>query len=181
MEKMQKRTKAGLAAGGAAVLLMGGLGTAALWSDSETAGAGTISTGTLDIKADTADAWVETSTGSDQAFDLGTDRIVPGDVLESAQTFTVDAAGKNLLAALSVDYVDDASASLPEGVEVTLGDITLDGAPFDPDTDRIDEGAGQKLAATIKVTFDESVANQTSINETLDLEDIRVTVTQVRP
>ena len=60
-----------------------------------------------------------------------------------------------------------------------LGLTTLDDVPFAP-TDRIAAGT-HDLEATVKVTFADTVVDQTSINESFDLDDVRVVVTQVRP
>lgn len=89
---MNKATKGAIAAGAAGILLVGGAGTFALWSDSDAVDAGTVSTGVLSLSVNPAGVWSE---------DLST--IVPGDTLTYTTTVTVNATGDNLTGELEID------------------------------------------------------------------------------
>jgi alternate signal-mediated exported protein len=95
---MRNSIKAAVAATTGAALLLGGAGSLAYWSDEETEGAHTITSGRLDLSApDCGTGWSD----GGGAIDLGVFRIVPGDTLTMSCSFTVDTAGDNLLTELA--------------------------------------------------------------------------------
>lgn len=192
---MRKRTKAALAIGGATVLLTGGLGSTALWVDSVTTSGAPVTTGELRISDGTSEGvWTDLST--DEEFIPATDEnpdgdyLVPGDRLQSPRTdFTIDARGKNLVASLRLD---SSAGTLPPGVTITPVSITLDrdgdgvGSPatFNPATDTIQPGVGQRLSVTFVVAFSsdpQEHGGAASQNKPVNISDLRAIVTQARP
>lgn len=125
------------AAVGVSALMLGGIAaTTALWSDSDSFGAGTITAGNLDVAAiDDQTAWDVTPGRADASGtapvtgsaghvidDLATWRIVPGDTIEIAQSVDVGLEGDNLVADLSVGSAADPSGDLlanAQGVTLT--------------------------------------------------------------
>jgi len=98
---MKKSTKGAVAAGGAAVLLMGGAGTLAFWTATGDAAGGAITAGSMTLTPVGCDAdWVY-ATGSAGAGTAVT-TFVPGDVVTKECTFTVGATGDNLSATVDV-------------------------------------------------------------------------------
>ena len=76
---MNKTTKGSLAAGAAAVLLLGGAGSLAYWTDAASIDGGSITSGTLTLDAGTCAGW----TYSDGAAGAGktVELFVPGDLV----------------------------------------------------------------------------------------------------
>ena len=98
---MKKSTKGAFAAGSAAVLLMGGVGTLAYWNDSETVTGTTIGSGRLDLEVVDCDDWQLDADGG-AGGDLGSREIVPGDSLTKTCTYTLTAEGDHLEASLGI-------------------------------------------------------------------------------
>jgi len=87
---MKKSTKGALAAGAAAVLLTGGVGSLAYWSDSATTDGVDIATGHLDLTDGLCAGW---QLDGGTAF---TDQLlVPGDSLTQSCTYELDIAGEH--------------------------------------------------------------------------------------
>ena len=123
---MNKAMKGAIAAGAAGILLLGGAGTFAVWRDSATVDAGTVSTGQLSLSA--ADGtWTETDTPLVQ-IDPETFQIVPGDSLTYTTAVTVKAEGENLQAELTVPTTLQASVINDQGVTVSEQnlDVSMD-------------------------------------------------------
>ena len=98
---MNKMIKGSIAGATGVALLMGGFGTFALWSDTETLGATGVTSGELDI-ATTAGVWDDENTTSSAADWSSSDLMVPGDKVSYTQTFTVKGTGKNLKGTVSL-------------------------------------------------------------------------------
>ena len=117
---MRKSTKGALAGAAAAVLLMGGLGTHAAWNDAGQVPGGQISTGHLNLTSSCGDWSLVNSalstTTSIADGNLGTLRMIPGDVLSRLCTFTVHVEGTNAI---------DAQLSLSSNPVVKDGATTL--------------------------------------------------------
>jgi alternate signal-mediated exported protein len=90
---MNKMIKGSVAGATGIVLLMGGFGTYALWSDSSEMNSSRVTSGVLDIKAG-AVTWDGTG-----AWEQG-DLVVPGDVVTRTQVFTIRGTGSNLAGAI---------------------------------------------------------------------------------
>lgn len=140
---MNKVAKAGIAAGIAGLLLLGGGTTWALWQDNKTVDAGQVNTGQLKLALGTAGSWKDVSsdvTGA-PAIDLTTFKLVPGDTVKFVQNLTITADGKNLKGSLTIDpssintaipaawqpyvTVTVAPESLPAGLTNTAGVISF--------------------------------------------------------
>ena len=138
---MQKTTKGAIAAGAAAVLLLGGAGSLAYWSDSTPLDGGSLTAGDLALSDAECDDW-------------DTDLIVPGDVITKECTFTISATGDNLEATLTTPSTvtitpAPAAASWAATVSATYADQD-DAALSATITDAND---GDVVTATIVVTF----------------------------
>jgi alternate signal-mediated exported protein len=177
---MKKSTKGALAAGGAAVLLLGGAGSLAYWTAGSTVGGGTISSGHLKL-TDTTEGgcagagWVLDS-GEDAkgvAFTPATMKLVPGDVLTKTCTFTVDAVGEHLRATASVTG-GAASGQLAPFLTVTGSFTKADGSTVTAITEQDDAAT---LTARITVAFNGSSDNASS-DVAADLSAYTVTLTQ---
>lgn len=103
---MNRKTKGALAVGAGAILLLGGAGSFALWSDEAPVGGDAIQTGDLQLDCGSAGAWTDVSPDGivgGTAVDPATDLMVPGDWWKFANTCTVVVTGKNMRAEISVD------------------------------------------------------------------------------
>jgi alternate signal-mediated exported protein len=181
---MNKSTKGALAAGAAAVLLVGGAGTLAFWTAGETTPGGTIDAGHLDLVID------GTNTGcGDWSLDSGEvtagtwadgDPLVPGDVLSKVCAFTIDAQGNHLRATVGVS-TPSMTGDLADTLEVAATGVTVDGVAATSFTELND---GDALAVTITVELpDGGTADNTDNVPGSDisavLDDITLTATQV--
>ncbi|QKE01770.1 alternate-type signal peptide domain-containing protein [Nocardioides marmotae] len=172
---MNKTAKGALAAGTAAVLLMGGAGSLAYWQSEVKDGAGTVNSGRLSLEQDGAGSWTHNGVAVANPVDVV---AVPGDVFVfSGATYVVEAEGDDLAAELSVTP-GTATGTLAGVLDVdavfTLGPDAFTG----PAT--LDEGNdGNVVGVTITVDFPfGSVADNNSQSSTLDLTEYVVTLIQ---
>ena len=196
---MKKSTKGAVAAGAAAVLLLGGAGSLAFWTATGTADGGAITSGDLKLTDGTCDP---TWQYADGAAGAGTDvaLFVPGDQVTKQCTFELEATGDNLSATLdapaSVSYTaPGTAASLSLTADTTF---TIDALPVVSPavpTPIADGGTvtsandGDTITATFVVTIpygtDESgtpvVNGNDTQNITATLDTLTVTLTQVDP
>lgn len=167
---MNKKTKGAIAAGAAALLLAGGAGSFALWTDSETMGGGTITAGSLSLSAPGTPTW---STATNPNVDISTYRAAPGDVLTYTNTVTVNVDGDNLKA--------DFAATLGSGTDslLTVGAVsaTIGGAAV---TEVDKDDSGEVVTVSFPVTFDESADNST-MDTQLVLDSVSLSLNQVDP
>lgn len=94
---MNKLTKGSIAAGAAGVLLLGGLGSMAYWTDEAAVEAGTLSSGSINLTAATCNGWLHT------ADDSAVTNIVPGDNVYQECSTTLTLEGDNIGATLAID------------------------------------------------------------------------------
>ncbi|WP_181036016.1 alternate-type signal peptide domain-containing protein [Arthrobacter sp. N199823] len=187
---MKKITKAAVAAGAAAALMLGGAGSLALWNDSKTVDAGTVTTGHLTLDATAAGTWTDMSIGAGTtAFVPGTDHLVPGDTVVYSQTVTIAADGKNLRGALTVGALD---AAVPEALAEDVT-VTIAAAPTDPKLTLIGsnevsfaEPGSYEVPVTITVLFAKGVLGTVptpaaEMGADIDLTALTLTLNQVRP
>jgi len=181
---MKKTTKGALAAGAAAVLLLGGAGSLAFWTDEGAVAGGTIETGFVTLGDGTCAAdWVYAN-GSDAGGTV--DLLVPGDQITRDCTFPVDGAGDHLTANLTVPSdLDIAVTSTPAP---TTDTITA-AATFDYGT-TTGITSGQSFAVTgpttltahVVVTFPYGDATTINADDTQNLvgslDQIQVSLTQ---
>ncbi len=185
---MNKATKGAIAAGAAAVLLLGGLRSFALWNDSEAVTGGTINSGVLTIDAVGTGVWTDTS--DDLAADvvIGADPsgylIVPGDTLTYTANYTITSTGENLRASLSTDISDiGGSAELIAALDVTptvtsgATVIGTDGAAVEIDVTQ----PSQTVSVAIDFYFDRETAGLIAQGDTVTLNNFNLTLQQVRP
>lgn len=178
---MERLTKGALAIGAGALLLLGGAGTYALWSDSQAvAEAGDISSGDLDLALGTA-AWTLNGT---TVADVTAVRIVPGDVLALSQPITVTAIGDSLQATLAVSGTDGLTGdqALLDALDVTFA---LDGPPSwaTPNGDGTFEVAPSTAAypavdADVTLTFDAATPDQVATGSVVNLSSLTFTLEQ---
>jgi alternate signal-mediated exported protein len=174
---MKKSTKGALAAGSAAVLLMGGVGTLAYWNDSEVVTGTTVGSGQLDLALLSCGDW-QLDTGGGAGGNLGSREIVPGDALTKTCTYTLTAEGDHLEATLDVtepEWTGDLA-----GYVDTSATFTVDSDPVTPGTPfPFQDGATRTITAafTLDFPFGTGVDND-SQDVTASLDDITLTVTQ---
>ncbi|PPF91270.1 hypothetical protein C5C03_00120 [Clavibacter michiganensis] len=179
---MKKSTKGAIAIGAAAVLLMGGAGSLAFWSDSATVAGGTITTGSVSLSDGTCDpGWVYAS-GS--AAGAAVTAIVPGDSITRNCGFTIDGVGDHLTVKLAVPAA--LSVTPTQGAPTTLG-VTAGatylhgGAPLVSGQSFAVSGP-ETLTAAITVTFPYGTATTINANDTQSvigqLDGITVGLTQ---
>jgi alternate signal-mediated exported protein len=207
---MNNRTK-GVIAGIAGLALLTGGTTFALWSDSATVTGGTITNGNLDVAAIGTLNWVDTSADRADAghaiTNLGTWRMVPGDVITGTQGLGVALEGDNLVANLVVDTT--APTTIPAGMTVTYdvlqgATVVANDVPLGTDSTlrlvaaRTGQGAGTatttgsvvitditvpttaNLTVVITATFDAATANQVSVTAQTVLGNIAISLNQTR-
>jgi len=189
--QMNKMIKGSVAGATGIVLLMGGFGTYALWSDTSSMEANGVTSGELDIASATA-TWADASGDSTTAWNPASDAIVPGDVIERTQVFTVTGSGKNLegtidLTGGAVDKAAFAKSPGPGNWLTVDVDVTSSGggvnetapgsnafvfsAPFDTET----------LTAVVTYSFDEATTAQQAQDATATMAATTFTIAQVRP
>lgn len=112
---MNKTIKGSLAAGAAAVLLLGGVGSLAFWTDEATVAGTEITAGSMNLTEPVCDGWSLEGTA------YTTQLLVPGDTLKQSCTFALEAKGTNLLA----DFDVDPGAGLT-GDAALLPELTVD-------------------------------------------------------
>lgn len=176
---MERLTKAALATGGAAALLLGGAGTLAYWTAEGTATGPDLVAGSFTVTATTCDdAWtLEDGTPLPEGG-----AIVPGDTVTLECVYTMDAEGEHIaLGAVDVSAPDwEADNALT--AELTLADptVTVNGAettlPAPIET-------GSTVEVGLGVTFDGEGATNASQSTTeaaltAALADVTVTLTQ---
>jgi alternate signal-mediated exported protein len=172
---MNSTTKGSVAAAVAALLLTGGAGTLAFWSDTENVPGGPIASGQLDLGTPACGAgWVLDGGAPLTATQL----IVPGDTLTKTCTINLIARGEHLGADLTIGT---AAFATPNGLTNELtptATFTVNGATRSHVTDADDTGATNEIVATIGVTFNGPAATNASQNLTATLNTIAVTATQ---
>lgn len=182
---MNKISQGALAAVTAGVLLLGGAGTFAYWSDSGTANGGSFQSGTLALSDGTCDAGWVYANGSSSGDPVTL--VVPGDAIVKNCTFTVTATGDHLTADLtapsSVTYTTSTSAP-----SLTLAVSALYFVDLNPVTTITAANDGDEVTAAITVTFPfgtaETDPTPVNINDTqaltTTLDSITVTLTQTQ-
>lgn len=117
---MKKSTKGAVAAGAAAVLLLGGAGTLAYWTAEGDAEGGTLTAGTLELSdLECGDDWLD---ADDNAIAI----LVPGDLVTKECTGTITMTGDNIEATVTLD---DSSVATAEAAfnDATPDDVEGDG------------------------------------------------------
>jgi alternate signal-mediated exported protein len=103
---MNKTAKGALGAAAAAVLLLGGAGSLAYWTDATTLNGGSITSGSMTLSNPSCDAnWKYSTANGVVAAGTNVVKVVPGDTITKTCTFTVNASGDNLKATLTTPAV----------------------------------------------------------------------------
>ncbi|MCB7137270.1 alternate-type signal peptide domain-containing protein [Cellulosimicrobium marinum] len=165
--------KGAVAAAAGVTVLLGGMGTFALWNQDVDLAAGEVSTGNLSATAEDF-TWQDTTPGHANAVaDVSSFTMVPGDVLVGTSTIDVEVTGENLVVEPTLS-----------GGEDLVG--TVDGLTVDTELTEDAAAVGQltagthELTATVTVTYAESGSND-GMNATVDLTDVGVALQQVAP
>jgi len=184
---MKKTTKGALAAGAAAVLLMGGAGSLAYWTDSGTITSATIASGNMSMTdPDCSGGWVYAA-GAAGAGNAVT-AFVPGDVVSETCTFAVNGTGDNLSATLTAP--DTVAITSPTGTSLTAtvaAAYSIGGAALTSPATITSAQFGQTVTATVTVTFpygtDETGTVNTNDTQNIQaqLDDIAITLQQNNP
>ncbi len=188
-DSMNKMVKGSVAGATGIVLLMGGFGTYALWSDSVTGNAGQVASGDLDIESAAMPIWKDVSAdvlaaNSNDPQPWGaSDLMVPGDTVRATFPLDVTAKGKNLKVKLSVTGVTNEFSNMSINLSYAGVDQTFTGAgPFELDytsSDLADLTAAN--AAVVTFELPSTVVNQDDTNKVVDLSNVTLKVEQVRP
>ena len=187
---MKKSTKGALAAGGAAVLLMGGVGTLAYWTDSATITGTNITSGKLALSDDTCGSWIldKGITGKEATY--ASQLLVPGDSITKVCTYKIDATGTHLSATLTTPasattsgtLTSAATKSLPVTASYQLATSAAGAGATTAGTTITSGDNGKYLIATVKVDFPYGTATTVNANDTQDkaasIADIAVTLNQ---
>lgn len=174
---MNKSTKGAIAAAAAGVLMLGGAGSLAFWTDSATVSGASITSGELKL--------TNASCGAGWTLDGGTaytsQRLVPGDELTKVCTYTVSAKGSHITASFKATPVNfTGSQALRDEITVTGSYAVGAGAPTNGQT-AVPVVDGDTVTATVKVTWPYGVQDNDSNAAgglTAVLDAITVTATQ---
>ncbi len=170
---MDKTFKGAVAAGGAAVLLLGGLGTLAFWTDNETVGGADIASGELSLGAP--------SCGSGWTLDGGavfaSQKLVPGDVLTKTCTIDLVATGSHLGADLTLETASFTESNLLTADLTPSAVFKVGGATKTHVTSADDNKTTPEISVVVKVEFKGTAVNA-SQNLTAVLDDLTFTATQ---
>lgn len=175
---MKKSTKGAIAAAGASVLLLGGAGTLAFWTDTESTPGATITTGHLDLTdLDCGTGWT-----LDGGTAYTTQLLVPGDSLTKTCTAALDIAGTHFTQAdFAVTVPSDLTGNAALLAELSAPDIdvTVNGTPQASATNvAVADGDAVAVAITIEWPFgvEDNDANVVGgVSATLDQIAIKVT------
>ena len=164
--------KGAVAAAAGVAVLLGGMGTFALWNAEGALGEGNLQTGTL--AAEFGDiTWNDVTPGHENVIaDLDGFHMVPGDVIVGTSTIEVVAQGENLVVVPQV--VGETGVPITTlSDSVTVG-VVLDGVP----ADGFREGT-TSVDATITIAFDEAATGEMGLG--LDLSATSINLQQVAP
>lgn len=174
---MKKSTKGALAAGTAAVLMLGGAGTLAYWTGEASITGTQITTGHLSVNADDCNATNAVWTLEGDDFDPATDTLVPGDTLTMNCDIDVDVEGTHFTQ-VDIDATTPSGALPAPWDEVTVA-ATVDGSATGADNVPVTQGSNL-LPVEVTVSWPYGVAADDDLNGDMSttLDAISVTVTQ---
>lgn len=168
---MKKNTKGAIALGAAALLLAGGAGTYAAWSDDATLGGGDVETGHLRItEVAGKSGWSWATPGVTGDFNPATDTLAPGDSIRFEGTYALEIEGSNLTAELVASTAS--TGTLPAGLTWT--------ADANPGLTGLDETNNEdEVTVGGTLAFDPNATG--SMDETITISDLTVTLKQTAP
>lgn len=165
---MKKSTKGSLAAGAVAVLLLGGAGSLAYWSDEAAVDGGQLASGSIELGTVTCTDWLHSET------DLAVTNIVPGDNVYNDCTTTLTLEGDHIGATLEIDAASLPVGPLADELEAT---VLLQTSAGDPIAAVTAEGT-TAVTAHIVVDFDGPNGTNLSQNGTAVLDDLTLNAVQ---
>jgi alternate signal-mediated exported protein len=188
---MNKRTKALVAGGAGAVILLGTAGTFALWSDTATVPGAVVTGGELELAGDSTVTWTANDISGNSSVKIddedGTIQLVAGVELVGETTITPELAGDYLKAEL----VTKSGAEVPEWLDVEwkVGDTVLTEAtsaesPGAPSVELTPATVGDDETLTVSIRLaDEyqSGAQDLTTQQAWDSGEFTVTLTQLPP
>ncbi|MFJ5958116.1 alternate-type signal peptide domain-containing protein [Paenarthrobacter sp. NPDC092416] len=167
--KTMLKGAAAIALGGA--LLLGGGGTLAWWNAADSAAAGTIVAGDLNVEA-AAGVWTDRA-GS--TIDISTYRVVPGDLLTYTQDLDVTLEGDKMAANLVAERTGAADGFDPASVTVSAPTLTVGGEAIEnPLT------TSQHVTASITFEFKSGTTARTDVGSSVDLGTVAFTLQQIQ-
>jgi len=169
---MNKLVKGSIAGAAGIALLLGGVGSLALWSDSATLSPTTITAGNLDIAP----------TGTTGAWTPALAKIVPGDTTTYTQNYTVVATGDNLHATLTtnVGTITNGISGATPTTTFVVKDSTNAVVTPNATTGVYALNAGTySVEAKVVVAFASGTLNQTGTNGTITFSGLTVSLNQV--
>lgn len=177
-EDMDKALKGALAAGGASVLLLGGAGTLAFWTDAEDVGGTQITSGNLTLSApdcSTAAGAHDWELDGGVPFVPGTHDLVPGDSISKVCDMELTVTGTHVGATLAASpaVFTDATSTLDASL-TSSAVFRVNNAAYVP----ITAAGTYAVRATLTVTLASTVDTLTSQDGDVDLDAITVTATQ---
>lgn len=171
---MERLTKAAIATGAAAALLLGGAGTMAYWTADGTATGTSLASGTFDLADGTCAGW----TYSEESGGGAVTAIVPGDTVVTSCAFDVTATGDHI-AIGSVTVSDpvwvETNGLVTELGAATVESTTLNGTEF---TAPVAAATGDAIEVGVAVEFAGEPATNVSQGLTATLDTITVTLEQ---
>lgn len=169
---MNKLVKGSIAGAAGIALLLGGVGSLALWNDSESLTAASVASGKL-----TLDASAGTWTTNPALW-------VPGDKFEYTTTLAITATGTNLHAKLAIDSasITSTSTALKGALVVTVAPVGAvpSGWAINPDGSYTitPQTAAYSVPVKATVTFPSTIDGTTAQNETVNLSGLAFTLKQ---
>ena len=160
-----------------AALLLGGGGTLAAWNDSVTANPGTIIAGNLDLQAGSG-TW--TDANGTAITNIGSYRVVPGDVLTFTQVLDVTLEG-NKMAAKVTPTVPPATSGFGNNVDVSPLSLQIRDASGNLSSIPNELKTSSTVVATIKFTFKAGTAGQDATKATYNFNEVGFTLSQDVP
>ena len=179
---MKKKTKAAIAAGAGAVILLGGAGSLAFWNDSSTTTEGEISSGELSLDdCENGGTWTDVNQAT-TISDIEAFRIVPGDTLSYTCVTAINATGDNLSATLTADIGEvTGDADLLAALGNPQVTATANGAPLPSNTTGVQitpTTESQPIVVTVAITFDPATTGTVGQNQSVNLGATTLELTQ---
>lgn len=161
-----------VAAGAGIAVLLGGMGTFALWNADGAFGEGELQTGSLSATFGDI-VWEDRTPGHENTIeDLGAFRMVPGDVIVGTSTIDVVAEGENIVVVPQVVG--------PQGTPITT---LSDNVTVEVDLDGMPVGGFREgettVEATVTIAFDEAATGEMNLG--FDLAETSINLQQVAP
>jgi alternate signal-mediated exported protein len=182
-----KMIKGSVAGATGIVLLMGGFGTYALWSDSTTQAGDGITSGTLDVQAN-AVSWTDNASPANTLGDVNDWDLlmVPGDAVTRTQTFTFTGSGENLKGSIKfipgTETEQSNPANAPSAADAFTIDVGVSGLALSESAPGSNcwlfDVTDMPETATTTVTYTLTADNQDLQNVTATLSDSEFQIAQ---